>query len=461
MSIGIRRPHQAVDLDEVARMYPPPPEYFETRWFDEPEQIDRLKLSRVKDRAMRAARIPFHARRWADAGFDPRSIDSLDDLRHVPLFDVDDIRRSIDDHPPLGDYQAIGLHETLREPVRIHMSGGTTGKPRPTLYTQWDREVGGILTARGVHLQGVRPGDVVLNSWSYGLHNGAFAFDEALHRWLNCTVITTSTGNVTATRKQVELARDYRASAILATGDYLLRIVEEAEKMGLDPRRDLAIRSLATNVGGEEDLERIFGVPAHSTYGFHEVQYVAVECPARTGLHIFEDAFHPEVVDPDTGEPVPDGQPGTLVLTELYKTGSAQFRYNTLDLTFLYPRERCECGSWTRRMGRFGGRADNMIKLRGVNVWPEGVAEIARPEPGATGDYFVRALRREGRDELVFMMATELPEAERPALATAVEGRIQNALGVRIGVEIVGPGELDGLTEVATSPKPKRFRDER
>lgn len=461
MSVGIRRPHQAVDHEEIARLFPPPPEYFESRWFDEPDQIDRLKLARVKDRALHAGRIPFHAKRWKEAGFDPRDLRSLDDLRHVPLFDVDDIRRSIDENPPLGDYQAVGLDGAVREPIRIHSSGGTTGKPRPTLYTQWDREVGGVLTARGVHLQGVRPGDVVLNSWSYGLHNGAFAFDEALHRWLNCVIITTSTGNVTATRKQVELARDYGASAILATGDYLLRIVEEAEKMGLDVRRDLAIRSLATNVGSEERLQEIFGIPAQATYGFHEVQYVAVECEAQEGLHIFEDAFHPEVVDPDTGEPVPDGEPGTLVLTELYKTGTAQFRYNTLDLTFLHPRERCSCGSWTRRMGRFGGRADNMIKLRGVNVWPEGVAEIARPEPGATGDYFVRAHRRDGRDELTFMMATDLPADRRTHLAEAVTQRIQNALGIKIDVEIVGAGELDVLTEIATSPKPKRFQDDR
>ena len=379
----------------------------------------------------------------------------------MPSYTVDDIRQSIEDHPPYGDYQGVTVDQATSEPLRIHMSGGTTGAPRPTLYTHWDREVGGVLTARGLYLQGVRPGDVVLNSWSYGLHNGAFSFDEPLARWLNCVVITASTGNVTSTRKQVQLARDHRATAILCTGDYLLRLVEEARSMGLDPATDLNIRSLATNIGNEELLEEIFGVPALSTYGFHEVQFVAVECPARQGLHVFEDAFHVEVVDPDTGDPLPEGEVGALVVTEMYKTGSAQFRYNIMDLSSLYPRERCACGSWMRRIGKFAGRGDNMVKLRGVNVWPEGVGRVATAVDGVGTEYFVRARRDGGRDELVVAVESSVPESERPALVAVVERALQDQLGVRIGAQVVAPGDLDADTEVHTSPKAKRFRDER
>ena len=195
----------------------------------------------------------------------------MEDLDRVPTYTVDDLRRSVEDHPPYGDYQGVSVEDALVEPLRIHMSGGTTGEPRPTFYTQWDRGVSGVLNARAIYLQGVRPGDVVINSWAYGLHNGAFSFDETLQRWLNCLVITAGTGTVTSTRKQVELARQFRATAILTTGDYLLRIAEEAQAMGLDLRRDLSIRALATNVGQEERLEELFGVTALATYGFHEV----------------------------------------------------------------------------------------------------------------------------------------------------------------------------------------------
>lgn len=461
MSTGIRRAHTAVDYDDLARQYPPPPDYFEHGYYAEPEEIDRVKISRLRSRAERAYKVPFFRKRWDDAGFDPRDLREIDDLHRVPTYTVDDIRQSIEAHPPYGDYQGVTVDQLLREPARIHMSGGTTGMPRPTLYTLWDREVGGVLTARGMYMQGIRPGDVVLNSWSYGLHNGAFSFDEPLFRWLNCLVIHTSTGNVTSTRKQVTLARDYQAAAILTTGDYLLRIAEEAKAMGLDPAKDLAIRSLATSIGNEEILEEMFGVPALATYGFHEVGYVAVECPAKKGLHIFEDAYHVQVVDPDTGEELPDGETGALVVTEFYKTGSPQFRYNIMDLSFLYPREQCECGSWLRRMGRFAGRGDNMVKLRGVNVWPEGVGAIATDVDGTSPDYFVVARRVDGRDELHLSIVSEAPSDAHADIQAAVARRLQDQLGVRIGVTVVGPGELDADTEVATSPKAKRFRDER
>lgn len=461
MSIGLRRPFDAVDYSDVARLFPPPPEYFEDRWYDTPDEIDRRKLCRLRDQASRAHRVPFFARRWDAAGFVPSNLRTLEDLETVPTYTVDDIRTSIESHPPYGDYQGVVPADVLREPMRLHMSGGTTGKPRPTFYTHWDRAVSSVLTCRAAYLQGLRPGDVVLNSWSYGLHNGAFSFDEGLQRWLNCIVITTSSGNVTDTRKQVELAAQYQAAAILCTGDYLLRIVEVARSLGLDPRRDLNIRSLATNIGNEDQLEGIFGVETRRTYGFHEVGTIAVECPARNGLHIFEDAFHIEIVDVDSGKPVPDGTTGAIVVTEFYKTGSPQFRYNVMDLSYLYPRVRCECGSWLRRMGPFAGRGDNMVKLRGVNVWPEAVGRIATSVEGITPEYFVRAQRVDGRDQLVVSVESTLDPADWATTAAVIEQQLNEQLGVRIGVEVVGPSALEELTETARTPKAKRFRDDR
>jgi phenylacetate-CoA ligase len=460
MSQGIRRPHEAVDYAYLTRAYPPAPEYFETAYLDTPEQIEARQLLRLKERVLTAYAIPFHRKRWDAAGFDPRSVDSLDDLDRIPFYTVDDIRKSIEEHPPLGDYQAIRPDDARREPMRIYMSGGTTGTSRPTLYTHWDREVGGVLTARALYMQGIRPGDTVINAWAYSTHNGAFSFDEALHRWLNCVVLTTGTGTVTSSRRQIELALQYGAKAILTTGDYLLRLADVAREMGVDPKKDLKLCSLP-NIGDRELLESTFGAPNYASYGFHEVQWVASECPAREGLHIFEDAFIVQVVDPDTGEPLPDGELGSLVVTELYKTGTAQLRYNIMDLAYLKPRGRCACGSWLRRMGPFSGRGDNMVKLRGVNVWPEALGEIVMQHPKTTDDYFVRAVRRDNRDEMIVAVTSPVPDGDRASLRAELEEILKEKIGVRFEVEVHPAGALDSDTEIHTSPKPKRFRDER
>jgi phenylacetate-CoA ligase len=460
MAGAMRRPFEAVDYQALLRAYPPPPEYFESEWYAEPDAIERRQLARLRDRARRAWRVPFFRRRWEAAGFHPDQLRTLEDLWRAPAYTVEDVRKSVEAHPPLGDYQGASLDGALVEPLRLYMSGATTGAPRPTLYTQWDREVGAILTARALYLQGIRPGDVVLNAWAYSTHNGAFNFDEALHRWLNCVVITTGTGNVTSSRRQIELARDYQAAAILTTGDYLLHLAAVAKEMGIDPKRDLRLRALP-NIGDREKLEATFGLPVYHSYGFHEVQWVAVECPARAGLHVFEDAFVVQIVDPETGERLPDGEQGALCVTELYKTGSPQFRYNIMDLSSLRPRERCACGSWLRRIAPFAGRGDQMVKLRGVNVWPEAVGAIARQDPRLENDWFVRAVREGDRDDLVVHLATRAAPEERAAIAAAAEARLKERLGIRIRVELADPGALDAWTEIHTSPKPKRFRDER
>lgn len=460
MPQGIRRPHEAVDFEAIARLYPPPPEYFEGVYFETREQIERKQLARLKDRALRAYQVPFFRKRWDAAGFDPRDIATLDDLGRVPFYTVDDIRKSIEEHPPVGDYQGVRLEDARREPMRVFMSGGTTGNSRPTLYTTWDRMAGAVLTARALYQQGIRPGDVVVNAWAYSTHNGAFSMDEALYQWLNCVVLTTGTGTVTSSRRQIELAIQYGAKAILTTGDYLLRLAEVAREMGIDPQRDLKLCALP-NIGDRALLEQTFGVPNYQSYGFHEVQWIATECPARQGLHIMEDAFILQVVDTDTGEPLPDGELGSLVVTELYKTGSPQFRYNIMDLSYLHPPEQCACGSWTRRMGPFSGRGDNMVKLRGVNVWPEALGEIVTAHDEVTEDYFVRAVRQDNRDEMIVSVTSPADASRHDAIREQLEKLLKDKIGVKFGVEVHAPGALDEWTEIKTSPKPKRFRDER
>ncbi len=460
MSTKLRRPFEVIDYPELMRTHVPPPEYFETDYLISPEAIEARQLERLKQRAARAYQVPFFRKRWDAAGFHPDQIRSLADLSRAPSYTVDDIRKSIEQHPPLGDYQGASLENAAVDPLRVFMSGATTGAARPTLYTQWDREAGAILTARALYAQGIRPGDVVLNAWAYSTHNGAFSMDEALHRWLSCVVLTTGTGNVTSSRRQVELARQYKATAILTTGDYLLHLADVAREMGLDPKKDFHLKALP-NIGDREKLEATFGVPNYQSYGFHEVQWVAIECPARKGLHVFEDAFIVQVVDPETHEPVAEGQQGSICLTEIYKTGSPQFRYNIQDLSTLLPREKCDCGSWLRRIAPFAGRADNMVKLRGVNIWPEAIGEVALQDPRLENEYFVRAVREGARDEMIAHVTTRAEAAHWDEIQRDAEARLKERFGVRLKVEVSGIDSLDAWTEVKTSPKPKRFRDER
>lgn len=460
MSQRFRRPFEVIDYAELMRTHVPPPEYFESDYLIGPEAIEQRQLERLKKRAQAAYRVPFFRKRWDAAGFHPDDIRTLDDLSKAPTYKVDDIRRSIEANPPLGDYQGASVENATESPLRLYMSGATTGAARPTLYTTWDREAGAILTARALYAQGIRPGDVVLNAWAYSTHNGAFSMDEALYHWLSCVVITTGTGNVTSSRRQVELARQYQATAILTTGDYLLHLADTARQMGLDPKKDFNIKALP-NIGDREKLEETFGVPNYQSYGFHEVQWVAIECPARQGLHVFEDAFVIQVVDKETGEPVPEGTLGSLCVTEIYKTGSPQFRYNIQDLSALMPRGRCDCGSWLRRIAPFAGRADNMVKLRGVNIWPEAVGEVALQDARLENEYFVRAVREGDRDEMVTHVTTRAEPSQYEAIAHDTEARLKERFGVRLRVEVSGPDSLDAWTEVKTSPKPKRFRDER
>jgi phenylacetate-CoA ligase len=215
------------------------------------------------------------------------------------------------------------------------------------------------------------------------------------------------------------------------------------------------------NMGDPATISGAFGPDYYNSYGFHEVQTAAVECPLHDGLHIYEDGFIVQIVDVDTGEPLPDGELGSVCLTELYKTGSPQFRYNIMDLSYLYPKGQCACGSWLRKMGPFAGRGDNMVKLRGINVWPEAVGDIACSVDGTSTDYFVRAVRVNNRDELVVSVVSDRSPGEYPAITAEIERLLQQRLGLKIAATVVAPGELDALTEFHTSPKSKRFRDER
>lgn len=456
--------YKSVNFDKLVEEYEPPAEFMEgaLRWSR--EQIESTQLKRLKATLERGAELPFFQRLWKKHDFTPGDVQSLDDMHKIPQYTIDDIRESIEISPPFGDYQKYLFKDGAHEPLRFYTSGGTTGAPRPTIYSAWDREVGAILSARTFYLHGIRPGDAVMNSWAYSTHNAAWIMDHGLWHWLGCTPITTGTGNVTPTEKQVEFARTFGVSSILATSDFLVHIGNTAMKMGLDPKTDLKLKTLSA-FGNKEPVKKMFDVPVYDSYAFHEVQYVAAECQAEDGLHVFEDAFIVEVVDFETGEPLPPGHRGNIVVTALYKTGTQQIRYNIQDISASYETRQCSCGSWHKKIDYFQGRSDNMIKLRGINVWPEALGEIVSENPKVNGEYFCFAERADVdgivRDEMTIMVEPKYASGDMHGLMQELEYELKRKIGVKINVQIVEEDSLRMLTGHGSRAKLKRFEDRR
>ncbi len=400
----------------------------------------------------------------SDAGFDPASITSLDDLSAAPSYTVDDIRRASTTTHRGATTRASRRQTRCASRCACSCRAARPGKSRPTFYTQWDREVGALLTARALYMQGIRPGDVVLNSWAYGTHNGAFVFDEALYRWLDCVVA-----------HHRHRQRDQQRAAGGAGDRVRGRRHPHHRRLPLAPRRRRAGRWATTPHPTSSCtrcrtsaiatlLESTFGVECFESYGFHEVQWVSVECPAHDGLHIFEDAFVVQIVDPETGEQLPDGEQSARCASPSSTRPGARSSGTT---SWTCP--RCTRASSARvaagcaRWRPFAGRGDNMVKLRGVNVWPEAVGELAMTVDGVAPDWFVRAVRREDRDELIVSVVERRATRRRTRRSRdAVERAPQGPAGrARSQPRWLRPAPSTRGPRVDVSPKLKRFRDER
>ncbi len=457
--------YKSLDFNKLVDEYEPPLEFMQSGWKWSRDQIESTQFNRLQATLSRGEKIPFFQRLWKKYDFSPSDVKSLLDMQKIPQYTIDDIRESIDVAPPYGDYQKYHFKDGTHTPLRFYTSGGTTGAPRPTIYSAWDREVGAILSARTFYLHGIRPGDAVMNSWAYSTHNAAWIMDHGLWHWLGCTPITTGTGNVTSTEKQVEFAKTFGVSSILATSDYLVHIGNTAIKMGLDPKTDLKLKTLSA-FGTKEPVQKMFGCPVYDSYAFHEVQYVAAECQAENGLHIFEDAFIVEVVDFETGELLPPGHRGNIVVTALYKTGTQQIRYNIQDISASYEIEQCSCGSWHKKIDYFKGRSDNMIKIRGINVWPEALGDIVKENPRVNGEYFcfaekVRSNGNSVRDEMTILVEPKYASGNQYDLLHELETELKKRIGVNINVQIVEEDSLRTLTGHGSRAKLKRFEDRR
>jgi phenylacetate-CoA ligase len=420
------------------------PRAVEPRVFDPVEILPRaelraLQLARLREAVARAGRTRFAREAFARTGFDPAALRSLDDVRRLPFTVKDDFRR----HYPLG------LLAVPREEVaRIHGSSGTTGRPTFVAYTRRDLETWADLCARFLVAGGLRPEHTVHVAFGYGLFTGGFGLHYGIER-VGAAVVPAAGGN---TPRQVALLRDLDPEVLVCTPSYALHVAEVARAQGLKPN-DLALEY--GHFGGEpwteemrQEIERALGILAFNNYGLSEVMGPGVsgECHVRRGMHVSEDHFLVECLDPDTLEPVEEGEVGELVFTTLTKEAMPVLRYRTRDLAAL-DRSPCPCGRTGVRMGRVVGRSDDMIIVRGVNVFPSQIEEALLRVEGTAPHYLIELSRPGTLDEAVVRVEIRPGDfsdemRQMVELRDRIDREIHAVTGIRMTVELVAPNTI-------------------
>jgi phenylacetate-CoA ligase len=414
------------------------------------DEITALQLQRLRWTLRHAYdNVPFYRRRFDEAGVHPEDCRELADLANYPFTVKQDFR---DNYP-------FGLLAVPREQVaRIHGSSGTTGKPTVVGYTLGDVDTWADLVARSIRASGGRSGDLVHVAYGYGLFTGGLGAHYGAER-LGCTVVPVSGG---MTERQVQLIADFRPDIIMVTPSYMLALIDEMARQG----HDLRATSLKVGIFGAEpwtedmrrEMEQHLDMHAVDIYGLSEVMGpgVANECvETKDGLHIWEDHFYPEVVDPETGQVLPDGERGELVFTSLTKEALPVIRYRTRDLTRLLP----GTARSMRRMEKVTGRTDDMIILRGVNLFPTQVEELILRIPGLSPHYQCVLTRPNRMDEMTVRVEARDPQTnaeERARLGGELAGHVKHTIGVTVAVDVVEPNVL-----VRSSGKLNRILDER
>ena len=357
------------------------------------DDLKALQLARIRESIEKAAASHFYGRLFRELGINAGTITSLDDIKKIPFTTKDDLR----EHWPYG-FCAVPKEEL----VRMHSSSGTTGRATVIFHTQKDINEWTNLVARSMYMTGVRRGDVFQNMMTYGLFTGGLGFHYGGER-IGVLVIPAGAGN---SKRQIQLMRDFETTVIHIIPSYALHLIAVFEELGLSPRNDtkLTIAFLGAEPHSEktsQKIEELYGISAFNSYGLSEMNGpgVAFECPWKKGMHIWEDAFYVEVIDPDTMEPVPEGGEGELVLTTLTREGMPLLRYRTKDLTRIIS-EPCGCGRSHRLIERIKGRTDDMLILKGVNIFPIQIEKKLMEIPGV-GTHFVIILEREGFNDLM------------------------------------------------------------
>jgi phenylacetate-CoA ligase len=385
------------------------------------EEIKALQLKRLQATVAHCMQSPFYKKRFEENGLKPEDIKTLDDLRKIPFTTKQDLR----------DTYPFGIASTpLRNCVRLHSSSGTTGNPTVILHTQKDLDEWANQVARNLWMVGLRPDDVFQNSSGYGMFTGGLGFQYGAER-LGMLTVPAAAGN---SLRQIKFITDFGTTALHAVPSYVTRLYEVMKDNGVDPRKDTKLKVLAIGAEphSEEQRKRIedmMGVKAYNSFGMSEMcgPGVGFECKEQNGLHFWEDYYIVEIVNPETLEPVPDGEIGELVLTTLCREAMPLLRYRTRDLTRVLGRS-CPCGRNHVRIDRMRGRSDDMIVLRGVNIFPIQIEKILMQFPELASNYLITLTTDEDNDNMTVEVELEELFTDDFSRLLDLESRIRRAL---------------------------------
>jgi phenylacetate-CoA ligase len=426
------------------------------------EKIDHAQLAALQEERLKTLlkraweHVPFYRRIWQERGFAPDAVKGLEDISRIPTVTKMDIVESLDRFPPFGDYQGD------LPAVRVQASTGSTGKPKPIFHTRNDWENITSLWARRLRAQGIGSCDIVQMAFAYTLFIAGFTSTEGVMK-LGALVVPTGSGAVTPSERQLQIMRDWGVTVVGCTGSYMLRLSEVARQMGMEPRKDFKVRvSFHTAEPLTEEMraeiQEVWGCRAYDNYGSVETGAPAFECEVQAGLHLSEDAYLFEVLDPATGKPVPDGEEGELVVTTLLKEAAPFIRYRIGDVTS-FTKGSCACGRTFRRMNPPRGRLDDMIKVKGVAVYPTDF-EPAIHDSGLFSNEYLITVWKEGHRERVKVTVEYLGTAqEREGQCEKLAVGLHRALGLQCDVEAVAEGEVKTLLGAEQRIKYKRIKD--
>ncbi|AOS98317.1 Phenylacetate-coenzyme A ligase [Microbulbifer aggregans] len=430
------------------------------------DALRELQNQRFLKLMVRGWQIPFYQRLWGAAGIEPGDIRSLDDIEKLPVFSKSDIMESVEQCPPIGDFSGLeGLAPEERPPVVFHTTSGTTGRPQPIIFGPRGREIQAMLVARAYRFMGLKPGATVQSTYGHGMINGGHYIREAVTRYTNAMFLSAGTGLETRSAQQVQLMHDFGVNVLVGFADYIKKLASVAEECGLVPGEDLRVDMIIGHLGQETRAalsDAWGGAALYDWYGVADTGCIAAEGPDQEGLYVWEDAHYLELLDVDSGKPVSSGETGNMVVTCLYKDDIYPvIRFNTCDITAEIPGANPFHLPF-RRIRGFLGRSDNMVKLRGINVYPHGIGGMLAEMDCFTGEYVCIAERDDtGRETLTIMVEVTAPVAEHPQITAQSCALLKRKLGLEVGVELVWPGETAQWTELERRQKPLRLIDRR
>lgn len=454
------------DWNEVRREYPLGDVFLDKFRRMSRDELFSLQDTRFRRCMARGWQIPFYQRLWASKGIEAGDIDGLADIARLPAFSKTELMESVELAPPLGDYHGLNSYDDAnRPPMVLHTTSGTTGRPQPLPFGPRGREIQNLLLGRAYTLQGINGNDRIHSVYGHGLINGGHYVRESVLHYTRAMFLSAGTGVETRSAQQVQLMKDFGVTAIVGFADYIKKLADVAAESGIVPGRDIPVRIISGHLGREsrEALSASWGdCELFDWYGVGDTGCIAAEGPDHDGLYVMEDAQYVEIGDIETDQSVTDGESGNLIVTCLYKDDLYPvIRFNTKDVSAVC-KGRGALGLNFERIEGFLGRSDNMIKLRGINIYPQGLAPVLELNNAFAGEFLCIAERdADGRDELTVHVEVRGGRETNATLAASFAELLKQRFGVQMNVMLESQGALGPLTGIETRQKPIRLIDKR